>query len=56
VPWLTDALYLEGRVHYDLRNEAAARDAWLRYLARNPPASARLTEVKQLLATRLRGR
>ncbi|HEX3762608.1 MAG TPA: tetratricopeptide repeat protein [Kofleriaceae bacterium] len=53
VPWLTDALYLQGRVHLDLRNEPAARAAWQLYLARNPPASAQLTEVKQLLATTL---
>jgi tetratricopeptide (TPR) repeat protein len=54
VPWLTDALYLQGRVNFDLHNEAAAREAWLLYAARNPPASAQLTEVKQLLATMLR--
>jgi len=53
VPWLTDALYLQGRVNLDLRNEPAARDAWRAYIARNPPASAQLTEVKQLLATAL---
>ncbi len=54
VPWLTDALYLQGRINFDLHKEAAARDAWTLYVARNPPASARLTEVKQLLATALR--
>jgi hypothetical protein len=54
VPWLTDAFYLQGRVNLDLHNEAAAREAWLRYVTRNPPASAQLTEVKQLLATTLR--
>jgi tetratricopeptide (TPR) repeat protein len=53
VPWLTDALYLQGRVNLDLHNEAAAREAWQIYVARNPPASAQLTEVKQLLATTL---
>ncbi|HEY0478584.1 MAG TPA: tetratricopeptide repeat protein [Kofleriaceae bacterium] len=54
VAWLTDALYLEGRVSLDLHNEAAAREAWVRYVARNPPASVQLGEVKQLLATQLR--
>ena len=54
VVWLTDALYLLGRVQLDLHNEAAARDAWLVYVGRTPPPSAQLTEVKQLLATSLR--
>jgi tetratricopeptide (TPR) repeat protein len=54
IPWLTDALYLQGRVNFDLHHEPAARDAWTMYVARNPPASAQLTEVKQLLATSLR--
>jgi tetratricopeptide (TPR) repeat protein len=54
VAWLTDALYLQGRVNLDLHDEAAARDAWVRYVARNPPVSAQLSEVKQLLSTLLR--
>jgi tetratricopeptide (TPR) repeat protein len=54
VPWLTEALYLQGRVNLDLRNDAVAREAWLEYVARNPPASAQLTEVKRLLGTTLR--
>ena len=54
IPWLTDALYLQGRVNFDLHHESGARDAWIMYVARNPPASAQLTEVKQLLATSLR--
>jgi len=54
VPWLSDALYLLGRVSLDLRNEPAAREAWLQYVARKPPPSAQLTEVNQLLATSLR--
>ncbi|MGH2899010.1 MAG: hypothetical protein ACRDMZ_10085, partial [Solirubrobacteraceae bacterium] len=54
VPWLTEALYLQGRVNLDLRNDAGAREAWLEYVARNPPASAQLTEVKRLLGTTLR--
>ena len=56
VPWLTDALYLRGRVALDLHDEATARDAWQLYVARNPPPSAQLSEVKQQLATTLRGR
>jgi hypothetical protein len=51
---LTDALYLQGRINFDLHNEAAARDAWVMYVARTPPASAQLAEVKQLLGTSLR--
>jgi tetratricopeptide (TPR) repeat protein len=54
LPWLTDALYLQGRVNLDMQNDAGAREAWRLYVARNPPASAQLTEVRQLLATRLR--
>jgi tetratricopeptide (TPR) repeat protein len=54
VVWLTDALYLLGRVQLDLHNEAAARDAWSIYVGRTPTPSAQLTEVKQLLATSLR--
>jgi tetratricopeptide (TPR) repeat protein len=54
VPWLTEALYLQGRVNLDLRNDAVARDAWLLYVSRNPPRSAQLTEVKRLLGTTLR--
>jgi tetratricopeptide (TPR) repeat protein len=54
VPWLTEALYLQGRVNLDLRNDAVAREAWVLYVARNPPASAQLTEVKRLLGTSLR--
>jgi predicted Zn-dependent protease len=54
IPWLTDALYLQGRVNLDLHNEPAARDAWLLYVGRNPVASAQVAEVKQQLATTLR--
>jgi hypothetical protein len=54
VPWLTDALYLQGRVSLDLRNEPAAREAWQQYVGRNPPPSAQLNEVKQMLSTSLR--
>jgi tetratricopeptide (TPR) repeat protein len=56
VPWLTEALFLLGRVSYDLHNEAGARQAWEAYVARNPPQSAQLSEVKQQLATSLRQR
>jgi tetratricopeptide (TPR) repeat protein len=54
VPWLTEALYLQGRVNFDLHNDAVAREAWMLYVARNPPGSAQLTEVKRLLGTSLR--
>jgi tetratricopeptide (TPR) repeat protein len=54
IAWLTDALYLQGRVNFDLHHDARAREAWLLYLAHNPLASAQLTEVQQLLATSLR--
>jgi tetratricopeptide (TPR) repeat protein len=54
VAWLTDALYLEGRVNFDLHSDGRAREAWTRYVGRNPPASPRLTEVQQQLATSLR--
>jgi tetratricopeptide (TPR) repeat protein len=54
VPWLTDALYLRGRVSFDLHDEVSARDAWSLYVARNPPPTAQLAEVRQLLATSLR--
>jgi tetratricopeptide (TPR) repeat protein len=54
VAWLTDALYLQGRINLDLRHDAAARDVWLLYVARNPPASAQLSEVKLLLGTQLK--
>jgi tetratricopeptide (TPR) repeat protein len=54
IAWLTDALYLLGRVQLDLHNEAAARDAWQLYVGRSPQPSAQLTEVKQMLATSLR--
>jgi tetratricopeptide (TPR) repeat protein len=54
VGWLTEALYLQGRINLDLHNDAIARDAWQVYVARNPPSAAQLAEVKQLLATVLR--
>ncbi|HEU4729141.1 MAG TPA: tetratricopeptide repeat protein, partial [Kofleriaceae bacterium] len=54
VAWLTDALYLLGRVSLDLHADGAARDAWTLYVARKPAPSAQLSEVNQLLATTLR--
>jgi tetratricopeptide (TPR) repeat protein len=54
IRWLTDALYLQGRVNFDSHNDAGAREAWRRYVDRKPPASVQLSEVQQLLATSLR--
>jgi len=54
VPWLTDALYALGRVDFDMHDEGGARAAWEKYVARNPPPSAQLSEVKRMLATQLR--
>jgi len=52
--WLTDALYFEGRVNFDLHSEDRARNAWRLFAGRSQPASARLSEVQQLLGTALR--
>ena len=52
--WLTDALYFEGRVNFDLHSEDRARTAWRLFVGRSQPASARLSEVQQLLNTSLR--
>jgi tetratricopeptide (TPR) repeat protein len=49
VAWLTEALYLLGRVEHDRRNEAAARRAWEAYLGRNPSNLPQVDEVKRLL-------
>jgi tetratricopeptide (TPR) repeat protein len=56
VPWLTEALYYQGRVNSDLHNDSGARDAWEKFVARNPPNDARLQEARQKLATELRRR
>lgn len=49
IAWLTEALYLLGRVEHDRRNEAAARRAWEAYLGRNPSNLPQVDEVKRLL-------
>ena len=55
VPWLTDALFLEGRVNADgLHNEVGAKRAWEQYVVRNPAPGAQLDEVKRRLATDLK--
>jgi tetratricopeptide (TPR) repeat protein len=54
VPWLTEALYKLGRVQKDVPNDAAARAAWEKYVARRPPPSAQLNEVLQALGTSLK--
>ena len=55
VPWLTEALHKLGRLYKDLNNLHAAREAWEKYVGRNPPPSVQLTEVRRALATSLRG-
>lgn len=49
VDWLTEALYLLGRVEHDRRSEGAARRAWELYLGRNPTNLPQVDEVKRLL-------
>lgn len=49
VEWLTEALYLLGRVEHDRRSEGAARRAWELYLGRNPTNLPQVDEVKRLL-------
>ncbi|MEZ4363102.1 MAG: tetratricopeptide repeat protein [Kofleriaceae bacterium] len=49
VEWLTEALYVLGRIEHDRRNEAAARRAWEAYLLRNPPNQTQVDEIKRLL-------
>ncbi|MEO8702097.1 MAG: tetratricopeptide repeat protein [Kofleriaceae bacterium] len=55
IAWLTDALHKLGRVQKDMNNLPAARDAWEKYIGRDPPKSVQLDEVKRALATSLRG-
>jgi len=54
IPWVTPALHRLGRVHKDLNNDAGAREAWEKYVGRNPPPSTQLNEVKRILATSLK--
>jgi tetratricopeptide (TPR) repeat protein len=55
VAWLTEALYKQGDTNKTLGNDAAARTAWEKYLARNPKGpAARIAEVKHFLATSLK--
>jgi tetratricopeptide (TPR) repeat protein len=51
LPWLTEALYKLGRIHMDAGNEAAAKAAWEKYVARRPRAGVQLDEVRRELAT-----
>jgi tetratricopeptide (TPR) repeat protein len=50
VPWLTDTMYVLGRVESDRRNSAAASRAWEDFLGRNPPNQVQVDEVKRYLA------
>ncbi|MGN6104463.1 MAG: hypothetical protein ACTHU0_05110, partial [Kofleriaceae bacterium] len=52
-PWLTEALYQLGRVSYDAHQEAGAKAAWEKFVARNPKPGAKLDEVRRELATTL---
>ncbi|MBS1123989.1 MAG: Tetratricopeptide 2 repeat protein, partial [Deltaproteobacteria bacterium] len=54
ISWLTDALYKLGRVQKDVPNDAAAREAWEKYMGRTPPPGAARNEVQQALATSLK--
>ncbi|MDQ3296622.1 MAG: tetratricopeptide repeat protein [Myxococcota bacterium] len=55
VPWLTEALYMEGDVHRVLGNDGGARQAWEKYVQRNlkGQSGARVKDVKHFLATSL---
>jgi cytochrome c-type biogenesis protein CcmH/NrfG len=51
VSWLTDSLYLLGRVQSDRRNVQAAKQAWEDFLGRQPSNQTQVDEVKRYLAT-----
>ena len=53
-PWLTDALYQLGDINRTMNNLKAAKSAWEKWLQRNPKETARIKEVKQLMATTLK--
>ncbi|MDQ3339726.1 MAG: tetratricopeptide repeat protein [Myxococcota bacterium] len=53
-PWFDEALYNLGdirRAQYDLRG---AKEAWQKWLGRNPKSSAKRKEVEQMMATSLK--
>ena len=54
--WLTEAYYQLGNLYQlpALYNVPAARDAWSKYVSRDPPHDARLKAVQQALVTTLR--
>src|SRR5262249_22727753 len=54
VPWLTDAYQSLGNVDYLIGNMSGAKAAWQRYIERNPPPGAALTEARNHLATDLK--
>jgi tetratricopeptide (TPR) repeat protein len=55
VEWLTDAYYQLGNDIPLARGDChAQREAWERYVSRNPPPSARLDEARRALATSLK--
>ena len=47
LPWLTESLYLLGRIEPVRRDEAAARHAWELYLGRNPSDHTQSDEVRR---------
>ncbi len=53
-PWLTDGLFRLGRVANDAHDEATARDAWEKYVRRNPPPGVQLNEANTALRTSLK--
>jgi tetratricopeptide (TPR) repeat protein len=57
-PWLVDAVYLQGKVHYDTGNLRAAKQAWLLFRAMpkkpNSSSAVRVKEVDRMLVTTLR--
>jgi tetratricopeptide (TPR) repeat protein len=49
IEWLNAAYYNLGQTEYLLRNFSAARTAFEKFIERNPPAGAQLTEARRLL-------
>jgi tetratricopeptide (TPR) repeat protein len=52
--WLTDALYELGNLNFTLNNYKQAKQAWEKWLLRNPKQDAKYKEVKNTLNTSLR--
>ncbi|MGE5185350.1 MAG: tetratricopeptide repeat protein [Acidobacteriota bacterium] len=54
VEWLTDDYYQLGEWALSLHDSVTARNAWEKYVGRNPPPGARLDEARSHLATDLK--